>query len=64
MNELVHGVDDVVATLVEGKVGGVCKHDEKLDDLNLGDVPFPPKVGLHLGADRCQSVVGVPEITK
>ena len=64
MNELVHSVDDVIAALVEGKVGGVCEHDEKLNNLNLCDVPFPPKVGLHFRADRCQAVVGVPEIKK
>ncbi|KAH9392275.1 hypothetical protein TYRP_005348 [Tyrophagus putrescentiae] len=48
-----------IARLEEGKGDAVEEEYGKLKQLQLGDVPLPPKVGRHLRAQRGQSVVGV-----
>ena len=48
-----------VALLENGKVNAIGKEKHKLANLNLSDISFPPEIGLHVRAKRCQPIVGV-----
>ncbi|KAH9403438.1 hypothetical protein TYRP_015328 [Tyrophagus putrescentiae] len=62
--EDVHAEEPVVAGLEEAEVEAVGEEEHELDNLQLGDVPLPPEVGLHLGAEGGQAVVGVHDLRK
>src|SRR5690625_172196 len=59
LKEDIHREEDRVASLEETKVDAMREKEYKLGDLNLGDVPFPPQVRLHLRTKGCQAIVGV-----
>ena len=56
------GEKDVISVTVQGKVHAVQTEEDKLDDLNLGDVPLPPEVRLHVRTKSGQAVVSVHDL--
>ena len=55
-------VEPVVAGLEGDKGEADDDEDGELDDLNLGDVPLPPEVRLHVGPKGGQAVVAVHDL--
>ena len=62
LNKDIVGEEDGIADVVQGKVDAVRSKKDELDDLQLGDVPFPPQVLLHVWAKSGQAVVSVHDL--
>ena len=53
-----------IASLIDEKIHSVEEYEDKLDDLNLRDVPLPPEILLHVRTEGGQTVVGVHYLWK